>query len=145
MDAWILILTAAGTCAALGMFGLAAVKYLSNQIDQRFSAQEASLAAKFSAAEGLRLQASQHWDERFEMRDRLFEELSRRLDLAVQEHPVLRSEIEMVAKALGEHRVRVAEQYVPRDIWLEGIGALNIKIDKLGEKMMTHISGDRSP
>lgn len=124
MTDWSLILAAIGQVIAIGALGLAAFSAISRQLDRRFA-----------GAESLRAESGKHWDERFDVRDRVIDELSRRLDANQGDHTLLRTEQQRLSADVSSLRIHVAESYVPRDVYLEALGMINIKLDKLAERL----------
>ncbi|CAK0765999.1 hypothetical protein CCP3SC15_330006 [Gammaproteobacteria bacterium] len=80
------------------------------QLDSRFEAQEAA-----------RKESAQHWERHFES--------------ITGSNNELRKEITRLELDFTQFQARVAKDYVSRETWVEHVGAVNIKLDRICERV----------
>jgi hypothetical protein len=124
MSAWTLALVAVGQVIALGVLVLGIGQTWSRHLDRRFEEMDR-----------VRQVASEHWDERFDLRDRLIDELTTRINDNLTDHALLRKELTRLQRELNDLRVRVAQDYVTRETYLETVAGVHIKLDKLADRL----------
>lgn len=137
MGHWELFLAVLAQLVALGGLILAVAKMISTRLDKRFSDAEQS-------SERIRMDGVKHWDERFDMRDRLIDELGRRLDANLGDHALLREEYRRLATEQADLRVHLAETYTSREVYIETIAGIHFKLDKLADRLAKGSKTDRA-
>lgn len=124
MEAWHLLIGAIALVLSYAAMLAGAIKWLETRLDRQFSAQERA-----------RKEASRHWDEKFDLQDKFIGEQSKRLDQQW-------SEMEGVKRDLSSALLKMAEHYVTRELYLEQIGGIYVKLEKIGDRLIEHVKGN---
>jgi chromosome segregation ATPase len=110
---WTLALSALGTVLAVAGMARLVMRDLIEHIDRRFG-----------EADARRQEAGNVWAERLAVRDAAIARLTSELVESKGEHGGLHQRIDAI-------RAELADGYVSRETWLEHVGSINIKLDKL--------------
>ena len=131
MSDWALAVSVLGALGGLGFLAQATLRQLFDRIDSESQRVMSHVDRRFEEAEARRREQTQLWNERLADRDRRIEELAARISTAHAEHPELREHIGALARRFDDYREHVASNYVSREVWLEHVGGISIKLDKL--------------
>lgn len=125
------VLTAA-VASGVAVLALAhrVVTQLMTRIDLLGASMRADMARQFDDQERHRAEATAAYRSAWDARHQVLLER-----LAVQS-----SEIEALRARLDADRAAAADTYVDRSTWLEHVGGINIKLDRLAERMTGTLS-----
>jgi len=116
MEAWQLLLGAIALVLSYAAMLAGAIKWLETRLDRQFASQERA-----------RKDAGKHWDEKFDLQEKFIAEQSKRLDQQW-------SEMESVKRDLTGALLKMAEHYVSKETYMEQIGAIFVKLDKIADR-----------
>lgn len=124
MSEWGLLIAAVAAFVALVALIQRTMEQITTLIDRRFQ-----------DAEVRRQEASVVWAERLATRDDAISRLVEELAASNREAHAMQGRIDRVRRELVQHREEIAAGFVSRSTWLEHVGAINIKLDKLAERI----------
>lgn len=123
-DVWQAVLLALGMLASVGVFIW--------RIDARLTSLETRLNERFAAANEMRVQVADTWTARCAqhaaVQDGRYSEMRADIDRA-------RDEMRALRQAFDDQRVRLVEEYVPKEAWLAHVADLNLKLDRLAARL----------
>ncbi len=131
MGAWTLAVSVLAAGAGLGYLIQGTIRQIIDRMDSQSERLMDHVDQRFSESEGRRAEQTALWAERLSERDRRMDEITSRMQEAQREHPQIRTEIAALARRVDDQREHIAANFVPRETWLEHVGGISIKLDRL--------------
>lgn len=121
---WEVFFAGLGAIVAFAGMGLALYKMIARHIDNRFDDSERNRAA-----------GADLYEERLKVRDQQIADVMRRIETAHAEHADMREHLQAIDRRFEETRRQAEMQFVSRELYLEAVSGIKIKLEKLAERL----------
>jgi hypothetical protein len=136
VDAQLLLAIAAGLLVSMAgvliTFARIILLQIERRIGERFHAVERLLDERFRAINDLRAASADHWQNRCAQQMTLYGQFQTetRADLSR-----LHTDLETHRAHLEQFQIHVTEEYISKEAWLQGLGDLSAKLDRLAQRL----------